>query len=137
MAGELRLDLEIAGDVVERQELLNGTEILTLEGRSADGAWTFVGGLSWNIGRKAVPAEGDITLTAGDGDEIFGTVAGGGVKDTAVEHADHLLALLYDIDGGTGRFDAASGALHAEGSLHGDTFRLQLTTIAGGEASPP
>src|SRR5574338_10409 len=134
MTDELRLDLEIAGDVVERQELLNGAHILTLEGRSADGGWTFVGGLSWNIGRKAVPAEGDLTLTSAEGDEVFGTIAGGGVRDTAAaEDADHLIALLYDIDGGTGRFESASGALHAEGTLHGDTFRLQLTTIVGGE----
>jgi hypothetical protein len=132
MAGELQLEVEITGDVVERQELLNGTQLLTLEGRSADGAWTFVGGLSWNIGRKAVPAEGDITLTSADGDELFGTVAGGGVRDTATEDADHLVALLYDIDGGTGRFESPSGALHAEGTLHGDTFRIVLKTIAAG-----
>jgi hypothetical protein len=131
MTDELRLEVDITGDVVERQELLNGTEILTLEGRSEDGGWTFFGGLSWNIGRKAVPAEGDITLTSGDGDEIFGTVAGGGVRDTATtDDADHLLALLYDIDGGTGQFAVAAGALHAEGSLRGDTFRMRLSSIS-------
>jgi hypothetical protein len=134
MADGLLLEVEIAGDVVERQELLNGTQILTLEGRSADGGWTFVGGLSWNIGRKAVPAEGDITLTSADGDEIFGTVAGGGVKDTVAEDADHLVALLYDIDGGTGRFESASGALHAEGRLHGDSFHVLLKSITSGTA---
>jgi len=133
LAHELQLEVEISGDVVERQELLNGAEILTLEGRSADGAWTFVGGLSWNIGRKAVPAEGDITLTSAGGDELFGTVAGGGVRDTgATDEADHLLALLYDIDGGTGRFESAAGALHAEGALQGDTFHMRLSSITAG-----
>ena len=44
--------IDIAGDVVERQELLNRTQIVTLEG-TGDG-WTFVGICRGNLGPKAV-----------------------------------------------------------------------------------
>ncbi len=131
MAASFTLDLQITGDVVERQDLLNGTRILTLEGRSADGAWTLTAGLSWNIGRTGAPAEGDITLTNAAGDaEIFATLAAGGVKDAeGAEDADYLLALEYDVDGGTGTYAPATGRLLAEGALAGDTFRLSVRTL--------
>ena len=130
MAAPLTLDLQITGDVVERQDLLNGTRILTLEGRTADGAWTLAGGLSWNIGRTGAPAEGDITLTSADGGELFATLAAGGVREAGADgDADFFLAIEYDVDGGTGEYEAATGWLIAEGALAGDGFRLSLRTV--------
>ena len=60
------VDLELAftGDIVERQELLNGAETATLEGATADGAWTLSAVVTWNIGLEANTGEGDITLAA-------------------------------------------------------------------------
>ncbi|MDE3096176.1 MAG: hypothetical protein KGK07_09260 [Chloroflexota bacterium] len=131
MTAPFTLDLQITGDVVERQDLLNGTRILTLEGRSADGAWVLAGGLAWNIGRTGAPAEGDITLTSIAGDEVFATVAGGGVREAAADDdAGFLLALEYDVDGGSGAYESATGWLIAEGALAGDAFRLALRTHA-------
>lgn len=119
------IEVDIAGDVVERQELLNGMQILTLEGASEDGAWTLVGGLSWNIGLRALPPEGDITLSHDGGDELFGTLASGEVREAeAADEADYALALEYDVDGGEGAYAGASGRLRIAGVLFGDAFRV-------------
>lgn len=121
------IEVDIGGDVVERQELLNGMQILTLEGASADGAWTLVGGLSWNIGLRALPPEGDITLSHDNGDELFGTLAGGDVREAAAaDEADYTLALEYEVDGGEGAYSGASGRLQVAGMLFGDAFRARV-----------
>lgn len=134
MTAPLALDLQITGDIVERQDLLNGTRILTIEGRTADGGWTLAGGLAWNIGRTGAPAEGDITLTNAAGDEIFATLAAGGVREAGDgdDSADALLALEYDVDGGSGAFASASGWLLAQGAVVADAFRLSLRTVPAG-----
>jgi hypothetical protein len=121
------VEVDIAGDVVERQELLNGMQILTLEGASDDGAWTLVGGLSWNIGLRALPPEGDITLSHNGGDELFGTLARGEVHEAeAADEADYAFALEYEVDGGEGVYAGASGRLRVEGVLFGDAFRVSV-----------
>ena len=38
--------IDFSGEVVEWQELLNGTQVLSLEGASADGQWSLSGALS-------------------------------------------------------------------------------------------
>ena len=120
------IEVDISGDVVERQELLNGAQILTLEGASADGAWTLVGGLSWNIGLRDVPPEGDITLSS-DAGELFGTLARGEVREAeAADEADYALSLEYEVDGGEGVYAGAMGHLRVEGVLFGDAFRTAV-----------
>ncbi len=123
----MEFEIQIAGDVIERQELLNGTQLVTLEGASADGQWTMVGGVSWNIGLEANTNEGDITLSRADGTELFGTLSGGDVQDTGgAADADYRLSLAYEVDGGSGAYAGASGSARAEGLLVGDSFRLCL-----------
>jgi hypothetical protein len=68
------LHLLVEGDVVERQELLNGTVVLTFEGASMDGAWRFSATASWNAGITASAPEGDLTLARADGAEVLATV---------------------------------------------------------------
>ncbi|HYM15589.1 MAG TPA: hypothetical protein VEZ14_08515 [Dehalococcoidia bacterium] len=118
------LCIDITGDVVEWQELLNGTQIVTVEGASADG-WTLSGSVSWSIRDAEFAGEGDITLTRGDGAELFGSLVRARVSDLgeseAVE-ADHEMRLEYEIDGGSGPFDDAIGAAHAEARLSRETF---------------
>jgi len=115
----MRIEIEIAGDVVEWQELLNGTRTATIEGVSADGAWTLVGGVTWNIGLAENTGEGDLTLTASDGDELFGTLVNGDVAEIegATGDADHAMRLRYEIDGGSGRYESVAGEATAEGTL--------------------
>jgi hypothetical protein len=118
--------IDIAGDVVERQELLNRTQIVTLEG-AGDG-WTFVGDLSWKLGPEGRAAEGDITLTSPAKDELFASLSGGTARETtAGAEADHLLALDYEIEGGNGAYDQAHGSLALKGSLQGDAFSARLS----------
>ncbi len=124
------MDLELAftGDIVERQELLNGAETATLEGATADGAWTLSAVVTWNIGLEANTGEGDITLARVDGAEIYGTLASGDVAEAAeADDASHNVRLEYDVDGGAGDFALAAGRITAEGTLTGDTFSLRLS----------
>jgi hypothetical protein len=127
----VEVEIEIAGDVVERQELLNGTQIITLEGASADGAWTLTGGLSWNIGLADTATEGDITLTRNDGAELFATLTTAKIIEAAESaETDYDLALTYDIDGGSGALEHARGDLALTGALTGDQFRLRAHVSA-------
>lgn len=121
----MELRIEITGDVVEWQELLNGTQIVTIEGASADG-WTLSGSVSWNIRDASAAGEGDITLTRDDGAELFGTLVRARVSEIGereVEEADHAMQLEYEIDGGSGAFEGASGSARAEGRLSAEAFR--------------
>ena len=115
----MELAIEVSGEVVERQELLNGTETLTLEGTAADG-WTLTAMIAWNRGLVDYTGEGDITLARG-GDELFGTV----VSSSAQESPDGsglLFHATYDIDGGLGEFESATGQIEAQGTLEGASF---------------
>jgi hypothetical protein len=139
----MRIEIDVAGEIVERQELLNGTETVSLEGESGDGRWTLSGLVTWNIGLKSNTGEGDITLARDDGAELFGTLLRGDVTeivgdDTAEATADHAMRLEYEIDGGTGAFESATGACQATGSLGAATFRGRwtITLDSGGDESP-
>lgn len=134
----MELLIDFAGDIVERQELLNGTQMLTLAGESVDGAWSLAGDISWNVGLVDFRGEGDITLSRDDGSELLGTLVAAVVReigDTAAEDADHKLHSEYEIDGGSGDFESASGSVTADGVLGGGTFRvtvaISVRSVAG------
>lgn len=119
----MELRIEIAGEVVERSELLNGTQTIAIEGATADGAWTLAGSLSWNRGLVEYAGEGDVTLTRRDGAELFCTLVDLTVTDARDgDEADYEFVASYEIDGGSGAFDGASGACGAAGRLGGDTL---------------
>ncbi|HEY8172717.1 MAG TPA: hypothetical protein VIH21_06495 [Dehalococcoidia bacterium] len=118
----MNIELEISGDVIERQELLNGTQIVTLEGRSADGVWLMSGIVSWNVGLVEYAGEGDITLTReSDGAELFGTLVSAESHGDDAEGEMHL-AVAYAIDGGAGAFEEAAGPATARVTLAWETF---------------
>ena len=124
----MQIHIEIAGDVVERQELLNGTQIVALEGVTDDGAWTISASLSWNIGLAAGSNEGDITLTRDDGSEIFATLVRATVEEASESSGEHeyTFVVAYDIDGGTPELIGDATVLDARGSISGDTFYVSL-----------
>jgi hypothetical protein len=116
--------IEIAGDVVERQELLNGTQTITIEGVDPAAEWTLTGSLSWNLGLVDYVGEGDLTLTRADGAELFATLTHARVAEADADAAhDHTFDAMYEIDGGSGAFERATGDAHAVGALAGDRFR--------------
>lgn len=120
----MELRIEITGEIVERQELLNGTQSVTLEGADAAGEWTLVGALSWNLGLVDYAGEGDLTLSRADGAEIFGTLTMARVSERAdADEVDHVFRIDYEIDGGSGAFAGATGTAEADGTLGGDAFR--------------
>jgi hypothetical protein len=120
----MELRIAITGDIVERQELLNGTQTITLEGASDDAVWTLVGSVSWNRGLVEYAGEGDLALTRDDGAEVFATLATADAVDDPVEHpdADHQIILQYEIDGGSGAFAGALGSANGSMFTEGDRF---------------
>jgi hypothetical protein len=121
----MELRVEISGEIVERQELLNGTETVTIEGADAAGEWALTGALSWNLGLVDYAGEGDLTLARRDGAELFGTLTRARVTEVAGDtgEADHEFRAAYEIDGGAGAFEGVSGESDAAGSFGGDSFR--------------
>ena len=120
----MELQIEIAGEIVERQELLNGTMTVALEGADASREWTLTGVLSWNRGLVEYAGEGDLTLVHRDGAEIFATLTRSAVIETGDDaDAGHEFRASYEIDGGSGAFEGAAGNAHARGSLSGDAFQ--------------
>ncbi len=120
------LVIDISGDVVEWQDLLNGTCIATLEGASPDGQWTLSGSVSWNSRSGSQAVEGDITLTQGDGAELFGTLTDGEVAEVGEQDAidaGYAMRLQYEIDGGSGEFASATGTAAGQGSLSRERFQ--------------
>ncbi len=108
----MELDIEIAGEIVEQQELLNGTRTVTLSGGSADGVWTLDGVVSWNRGLVEFAGEGDLTLVREDGAELYATLVRATVRDDAGEdEAEVSLSVAYQVDGGTGELEDATGAI--------------------------
>ncbi len=106
----MRLELDLAGDIVEQQDLLNGTRSVTLAGQSGDGAWSFEGTLSWSGGLTEYAGEGDITLTRDDGSELFGAATAVRQEGaTEGESAELALCADYEMDGGSGAFESGSG----------------------------
>lgn len=116
----LQADLGFAGEVVERQEFLNGTQVVTLEGEGPDGA-VMTGLLTWSM-RSSQATEGDVTIAMDDGSEIFATLTGGRVSERAEGEGGHAFTLAYEIDGGSGAHEGARGAIAAHGVIEESTF---------------
>jgi hypothetical protein len=117
----MELRIEFSGDVVERSELLNGTQSVDIEGADTAGEWSVVGSFSWNRGLLDYAGEGDATLTSDDGGEIFATLQRAHVTEPTDEGTSFVVD--YEVDGGSGAFEDARGTARAEGTLAGDTFR--------------
>lgn len=119
----MRLSIDFTGDVVERQELLNGTQSIDIEGVDPAGGWTLAGSFSWNLGLVDHTGEGDLALSRPGGAEIYATLIRASVAsaDDSAD-ADFSFTLDYDIDGGTGEFADTRGTARAQGELAGETF---------------
>jgi hypothetical protein len=122
----VELRIEVAGDVVEREELLNGTQVLTLEGACVDGGWTLSGVASWNVGLSGGGGEGDIILTRSDASELYATLAGVDPSDDPGGEGEVLL-LRLDVDGGAGEFESTTGAGEGELTIAGASFQGWLS----------
>jgi len=126
----MELRIVAAGDIVERQELLNGTRSIAIEGASDDGAWSVSGAISWNRGLLEYAGEGDLTLSHEDGDEILATLTRATVNaqgDDGEPGVDHVMKLEYAIDGGAGAFEGAGGRVTGTGALSGERFEATWT----------
>ena len=129
----INLTIDIAGDVVEWQKLLNGVQTVTLAGTSADGAWALTGACAWDVRAGSSAEEGDVALTRSDGAELFATLTGGTVVETAgidIDAADYAMTLEFDIDGGSGPFEGVAGTLRAVGRLTRDGFACRVIVAA-------
>lgn len=113
------MEIKASGEVAERDELLNGTQTVSFIGAADDG-WEVRGAVSWNVGLVAAAAEGDITLTR-DGSDIYGTATAVTVTQGDAEGAERFL-IEYEIDGGCGLFENATGRATGSGAFRGDAF---------------
>ena len=120
----METELDVTGEIVERQELLNGTESVTLEG-IADGGWTVVSTISWNLGLVDFEGEGDLTLTRTDGAELYATATR--VRVAAAGDEQRAFDAAFEVDGGTGTFEGAHGEVEARGYLGEDDFSGRFT----------
>jgi hypothetical protein len=124
----MQLSITVAGDIAERQELLNGTQTVSLEGVSDDGAWTLSALLTWNIGLVENTGEGDVALVRDDGAELFATLVRGDVTEAdQADGGDHTFRVTYEIDGGSAAFESATGTISADGTLEAQRFRGRWT----------
>jgi hypothetical protein len=120
----MELEVHVEGDVVERTELLNGTRTIAIEGRSSNGAWVLSGVVSWNLGLVDYAGEGDASIS-GDEGEIYATLTSAAVMPTAEDDGDDRdvrLQIVYDVDGGVGRFSRVRGSINGDLAVKGDTF---------------
>ena len=121
----MEITLSCTCEVVERQELLNGTETLTIEGTSEDG-WTITGTIVSNRGLVDFPGEGDLTAARdADGAEVYATL-------TRAEFAPagddaQVFRLEYEVEGGAGAFEGVAGAAEAAGTLAGTSIEGRWT----------
>jgi len=115
------MDIEVDGDVVERQELLNGTQTLALEAEG--GGWTVSALVTWNRGLDVRPPEGDITLTCAQRGEIFATVTSVRAGEASTDEGLLVLRVGYVVEGGTGDFEGVTGDAEATLEMADDRFK--------------
>src|SRR5262245_53686299 len=121
------LEIEAVGEVVERSELLNATSTIAIEGKTADARWHVGGVLSWNRGLVDYIGEGDLSMTAADGEVFASLTAVVAEQESEDEGSDVLLAVKYEIDGGSGRFEGAAGIVEGRVRVAGDSFDARWT----------
>lgn len=123
----MEIAFDFKGEIVERQELLNGTETITIEGASADGAWSLTVCFSRNRGLIELAAEGDITLIhEGAGIELWGSLAR--VIEAPREQTDWVAETAFEVDGGAAAGAGAKGRVnvHLEAVADSVLGRVEL-----------
>lgn len=120
------ISIEFSGDIVERQELLNGSVTVTFEATSEDGTWTLSGSLTWNRGLEAGSEEGDLSLAGPEG-ELFASLAEATVVPSEDAESAYRVTATYEADGGSGRFAEADARLALEGTLGAELVMARLS----------
>jgi hypothetical protein len=108
----MRFQVQLHGEVVDRSDLLDGTQSITFEAASEDGRWQISGSVSWNLGMEDRAGEGDMSLRADDGEIIAAVIRAepGPAADDGLR-----IALVLEIDGASGSFAGSTG--DGEGTL--------------------
>ena len=127
----MQIELQCEGEIVERSELLNGTESVTIDGAGdgAGSAWTIVSMLAWNLGLIDFAGEGDLTLARDDGAELYATATSVRVEESAA--GELAFRATYEIDGGAGAFEGATGSVRASGVLSESGFSGTWQVVLG------
>jgi hypothetical protein len=125
----VEIELEIHGEVVERQELLDGTQSVTVEGSSIDGRYLVSLSYSWNRGLVDLVGEGDITISRSQEAEAFGSLISAAVRPG--ETVDWDCEVRFELDGGSGDWIDASGNANVVLELIGDNARGRVLLNLG------
>ena len=121
----MEINITARGEIVERQELLNGTRTVAFEGTSDDGVWSVSGVVSWNLGLVDYAGEGDLTLVRDDGSELYATLTQASPDTAEDADTDASLSVTYEIDGGSGDFDSLNGPIHGRVRVTDDEFEAE------------
>lgn len=106
----------------------NGTLIGNKIGNAT---YSIIAAQDWNDatfgdgGTPCAHSSGDVTITAADGSEVFGTFGGEFNTCETGDPGTFTSTLVIEITGGTGRFEGASGTMTSEG-----------TSVCAAEAGP-
>jgi hypothetical protein len=122
----MRVEIRAEGEIVESQELLNGTRTVAFEASSEDG-WTLSGVVSWSRGLTDFVGEGDLTLVHDDGSEVYASLTRAAVVAASGEAADAELLCDYEVDGGALGFADASGIVTGRIWIERDRVRGEWT----------
>ena len=122
------LRLEFDGEVSQKQEMLDGTRQVVLEG-SADGddhaSWAITVTLAWTMGDEAEIEEGDLALSRDDGSEVYASLRAGRYRESGLpglEGAAEGFEAAFNIDGGEGAFASSAGSVRLRGTFTDERF---------------
>lgn len=125
MLNRMEIAFDFEGEIVERQELLNGTEMVTVQCGSIDGAWALTACISRNRGLVDHDPEGDITLRVLDGAaELWGSLVR--TVEEASDLADWAVEAEFEVDGGTNVSEEARGRVTIRLEALSDSVRGHL-----------
>lgn len=132
------ITLEFEAEIVDEQRLLNGVHSVSIDGRTEhEGrSWSLALSFDRAKGVEAVVEEGDLSLNSDDGTLFAGLESGQAdiVIDEIAGSEREVFALSFEVSGGEGRFEGATGQVVLRGELEGGRGRMVAALSVEGMA---
>jgi hypothetical protein len=119
----LRMQINFAGVIAERQSFLDGARQFTIEAEDQPSlGWRMTLAVRWPLESERVE-EGDLTLTDPSGSELSGSLMEGSAAEITDEDGNVNAArvdLQYEVSGGEGGYANATGRVRVHGTIAGE-----------------
>lgn len=119
----LRMQINFAGVIAERQSFLDGARQFTIEGEDQPSVgWRMTLALRWPLETEQVE-EGDLMLIDPSGAELSGSLMQGDAAEITDEDGNVNAArvdLHFDVSGGDGGYANAAGRVRVHGTIAGE-----------------